>query len=516
MIAELSQSARRQIAQAAITIKHFALWFVGITLRPYQLEAANAIIKSVFNRDGLTFVIIFSRQSGKDETLAIIFLFLLLRFIEWGADMVCAQPTFKPQTINAMERLRNRGTNFGRRLRRTACYIMRLGQARVSYFSTDPSANVVGATADRLLVINEAQDVDPTVYDKRFSPMAASGNATKVFSGTSWTTDTLLEREKAAALIAEKQDGIKRVFIVDSMEVAKANPLYGRYVEQEIQKLGRQHPLIRSQYFCETIDAQAGMFNAARRALMQGDQPAQSTPIAGHHYAFCIDVAGQDEALLNLDGMGNPGRDSTTLSIVDIDLSTLPTLQAPTYRIVSRHAWQGQNHLTIFGKLKAFADQWRPQHIVIDATGVGEGLWAMLDKAFPARVIPVKFTQQTKSEIGWRFLAIIETGRIRDCSDEQASSLHRPLPTGDGRKTVHDVVRLQYDKCQSEILPGPAKTLRWGVKDGTRGPDGGLIHDDYILADSLVAELDTLNWSLSSPTLITQPPDYIKQEERNF
>ena len=55
--------------------------------------------------------------------------------------------------------------------------------------------------------------------------------------------------------------------------------------------------------------------------------------------------------------------------------------QAPTYRVVQRMQWTGLNHLTVFGKLKALADQWRPQHIVIDATGVGEGLWAMLDKA---------------------------------------------------------------------------------------------------------------------------------------
>ncbi len=109
----------------------------------------------------------------------------------------------------------------------------------------------------------------------------------------------------------------------------------------------------------------------------------------------------------------NEGRDSTTLSVVQIDLSTLETLQAPTYRVVLRKAWQGQNHLTVFGQPKSLAETWRPQHFVVDATGVGEGLWAMLDKVYRTRVIPVKFTQQEKSEIGWRFLSIIETGRFQ-------------------------------------------------------------------------------------------------------
>ncbi|MCX6038361.1 MAG: hypothetical protein NTW99_10825, partial [Chloroflexi bacterium] len=158
---QLSKAARRQVYQAGNSIQGFARHFVGVTLYPYQREAANAIIKSVYDRYGKTFVLIFSRQSGKDDILAIIFLFLMSRYIEWSIDIVCAQPTFKPQTINAMERLRKRGVLFGRRLTRTAGYIMRLGQSRTSYFSAEPTASQVGATADRLLVMNEAQDIDP-------------------------------------------------------------------------------------------------------------------------------------------------------------------------------------------------------------------------------------------------------------------------------------------------------------------------------------------------------------------
>ncbi len=119
----------------------------------------------------------------------------------------------------------------------------------------------------------------------------------------------------------------------------------------------------------------------------------------------------------------------------------------------------------------------------------------MLDKAFPTRVIPVKFTQQEKSEMGWRFLSIIETGRFRD-------------------NAPSDAVRIQYAKCRSEILPGPAKTLRWGVPDGTRGPDGELVHDDHIMADALVAKLDELEWQSHSETLIVRAPDPLDEMSR--
>jgi len=192
------------------------------------------------------------------------------------------------------------------------------------------------------------------------------------------------------------------------------------------------------------------------------------------------------------DGLGNPGRDSTTLTIVEVDLSTLADLQRPTYRVVERHAWTGENHLAVFGMLKNLAGKWSPQHIVVDATGVWEGLWAMLDRAFPTRVIPVKFTAQEKSEIGWRFLSIIETGRFMD-----------PI-TAAGTDRLAEAVRLQYSRCICEILPGPAKSLRWGVPEGARGPDGELIHDDFILADALTAKLDELEWSIHFLTIMVE------------
>ncbi len=533
-------STLKQTVQACSRkFHHFTAQSGGIHLRAYQQQAAQAVLNSIKNRLGLSIVIVFSRQSGKDELSANLKAYLLARYVDRDASIVEVNPTYKPQTINAINRLEDRLMgNLITRLhwRKRYDFMRLLGKAKVTFLSGEGTASVVGATASLLLIVNEAQDIEPATYDKKFAPMAASTNATRVFLGTSWTSRTLLAREMRAALDAEQKDGIRRVFVYDADEVRKIVPAYGQFVDGEIAKLGRQHPLVRTQYFCEEIDAQTGMFNAARRALMAGDiHPSLWLP---HHsgerrgeglivnrdlpgkspefqnsIAFLIDVAGQDEALFNadkalVDGLGNPGRDSTTLSMVDIDLSTLEILQAPTYRVFGRYSWVGQSHLAIFGKFKALAETWNPLHIVIDATGVGEGLWALLDKAFPTRVIPVKFTQQEKSEIGWRFLAIIETGRFRDCHSngslqiDHAVNQESPLGFVDP-----DMVRLQYANCHSEILPGPAKTLRWGVPDGTRGPNSELIHDDFILADSLVAVLDRLKWAITLPGSISHPPD---------
>jgi hypothetical protein len=156
------------------------------------------------------------------------------------------------------------------------------------------------------------------------------------------------------------------------------------------------------------------------------------------------------------------------------------------------------NHIRVFAQVKGLVEAYRPRHIVIDATGVGEGLWALLDNAFPGIVIPVKFSAAKKSEIGWRFLSIIGTGRFKD-------HCHTPE------------VALQYRHARSEILPGPARHIRWGVPDGTRHQASGMpIHDDHLLADSLVAEIDFMTWSVATETVILQAPDPLEDMEGRF
>lgn len=77
-------------------------------------------------------------------------------------------------------------------------------------------------------------------------------------------------------------------------------------------------------------------------------------------------------------------------------------------------------------------------------------------------------------------------------------------------------MRAQYDACQAEILPGPAKTLRWGVPEGARGAAGELIHDDYLLADALIAEVDRLDWSVATESQTVEAPDPLLSMGRNF
>jgi hypothetical protein len=475
----------------------------GITMRPYQNTPAKAILKSILKKQGHTIVIVMSRQAGKDELLANLVSYILTLFAHLEVGIVYVNPTYKPQTINAIMRLENRlRANLLTKAfwKKRSDFMRIVGQAVVSFLSGDDKANVVGATASLALIVNEAQDITPSKYDKDFAPMAASTNATRIIVGAMWTSHTLLAREIRAAREAEKKDGIKRVFIYDADIVGKVVPAYKAFVKSEIAKLGRDHPLIKTQYFCEEIDAQAGMFNTARRALMHGDRKSQTEPNPSELYVFTLDVAGQDEATMQGGEeafLKNTARDSVTLTIHSVDLSELEILQAPIYRPVFRKSWTGTKHITIFSQISALFDIWNPMYLVIDSTGVGEGLWGMFDHKYPTKVIPFKFTPQSKSELGYSFLGIIETGRFRDCC---------PSPEID----------TQYEACTSEVLIGPAKTMRWSVPEGLRDSNGNLIHDDWVISDALISVVDKLEWLIPVESEVIRPQDPLKGIERNF
>ncbi len=491
-------------------ISLFARIITRRPLRRYQAEIATAVIDSVLHRRGLTFAVMFPRQAGKNETQAQIEAYLLTLFQRFpGAQIGKASPTFKPQTIKSLMRLAtmlNNAWNTGQ-WKKEQGYIIRLDQARALFFSAEPSANVVGATASILLQCDEAQDVDPAKWQKDFMPMVASTNATRVLWGTAWTRQTLLATTIQSLHELEQKDGIKRVFIVSPETVAREVPAYGDFVAGEVQRLGRDHPMIKTQFFLETIDAQGGLFTETRRAAMRGAHPAQSSPTGGAVYAFVVDVGGADEeagpAYLPLFPELGGKRDSTALTIVQVDLSTLanPVLHAPTYRVVYRLLWTNSAQPELYGQLTALAPTWKPAYIVIDATGLGQGLAAFLARTFPNRVIPFTFTGASKSKLGWDFLAIVDAGRFQD---------HAPCTGGsETRPDSADLQALFFQQllyCQYEVLPGPQKQLKWSVPDGARDPvTGDYLHDDLIMSAALTAVLDPLPWSAGGAGLIHFP-----------
>lgn len=481
----------------------------GICLRSYQLQVAEAIADSVIYEKGHSFVVIFPRQSGKNELQAQVECYLLAVFSVEQAEIVKISPTWKPQSLNAMRRLERvlkRSLFCADRWSKRSGYIYQVDGAMIHFLSGSPTASIVGATASILLECDEAQDVQISKWDKEIAPMAASTNATRVYWGTAWTSQTLLARELRAARQAEQEDGIRRSWVLTADEVGREVPAYRKFVDAQVARLGRNNPLVRTQYFSEEIDAEGGMFPIARRMLMVGSHERLERPVPGRSYAFTVDVAGQDEGVLSFidfehgDGtqllLDNPARDSTVLTIFEIDVSNLEDqlVTRPTYRVVQRLAWQGVKHSSLYSTLLSLVEVWSPMRVIIDATGVGAGLASFLQSRLGTRLIQFEFTQASKSNLGWDFLTIIETGRYKEFQPPDLE------------------MNLQLEHCQYSILDGPGKVMRWGVPDGRRdGSSGDLVHDDYIMSAALISLLDHEKWGTATSQVIGQK-DIFKEQ----
>ncbi len=464
----------------------------GITLRSYQREVGEAITDSVLHGKGYSFVIVFPRQSGKNELQAQIETYLMSLFSDLQSEMVKISPTWKPQSQNAMRRLeRTLKRNYITHLRwkKLSGYIYEFGNSVIHFLSGSPSSSIVGATASQLLECDEAQDVEIAKWDKEIAPMAASTNARRVFWGTAWTSKTLLARELRAARLAEQGDGLRRTWVLTAGDVGAEVPAYKQFVQDQVDRLGRHNPLIRTQYFSEEIDAEGGMFPIGRRMLMTGNHQAQLLPEPGHMYAFTIDIAGQDEgAAQDPSQLQNPHRDSTVLTIFELEVPGADQLiTKPIYRVVARASWIGSKHSSIYSQVISLAETWQPFRLIIDATGVGAGMAGFLADRLGSRVIPFEFTQTSKSDLGWNFISIIETGRFKDYWPQDPTFAQ------------------QLDYCQYEILVGPGKIMRWGVPDGTRDvATGDLVHDDCILSAALVSVLDGETWGTGKSQVVQQ------------
>ncbi|MDI3340856.1 MAG: hypothetical protein QJR03_10015 [Sphaerobacter sp.] len=464
--------------------------------RRYQVTPMRAVATAVVARargdrdHPADFGIVFARQSGKDEALAQLIAYLLTLFQRAGGSVVVALPTLRPQGMLARDRLVERLTGeraraLGLRPRVQDGTIVRVGRAACHFVSAGPQSNARGQTASLLLVANECQDILADRWDSVFAPMAASTDAVTLYLGTVWTADTLLARQMRHLAALEAADGRQRLFRVPWEVVARELPSYGRYVERQIALLGADHPFIRTEYELRELDGQGGLFPPSRQEQMQGDHPPLTRAVPGEEYALLLDVAGEEEE------PGDPGRgydpaarrDSTALTVVRV-VRPAPGDAAggahPRYEVVRRYLWTGVKHTALHAQIVDLARHvWRARHVVVDATGVGAGLTSFLRASLGDRVVlPFVFSLASKSQLGWSFLAAVDSGRFKD---------HAPTPADPEAHALAALFWRQVRACTYAVRPGPNRVMSWSVPDPRT-------HDDLLISAALCAVLDEQDW----------------------
>ncbi|NIY68059.1 hypothetical protein SMALB_6138 [Streptomyces malaysiensis] len=244
----------------------------GHPLRPYQLPFARRILESLIHEDSAKLTALWSRQSGKSETvadviagaaimlprLAKIFPTLLDKFKEglWigvfaptdemsetlFSRIVGRLTSERAREIFADPEIDERLVARGKVLRLKRCGSLIRKQ------TAHPKAMIEGQTY-HLVVIDEAQAADDKVLNKSIAPMLSSTAGLLVMTGTpSYTKSGFYEQIQRNRREANRKGRRNNHFQVDWKLVAKHVPRYKKFVQSEMERLGEESDEFKLSY----------------------------------------------------------------------------------------------------------------------------------------------------------------------------------------------------------------------------------------------------------------------------
>jgi hypothetical protein len=162
-----------------------------------------------------------------------------------------------------------------------------------------------------------------------------------------------------------------------------------------------------------------------------------------------------------------PRQDSTVVTIGELDFSVCDDIQKQGgIRVVEHYRWTGEKHAELYPRLvDILKNVWHCRRVVVDATGIGQPVSSFLRKALGSKVSAFTFTSRAKSELGFKLLAAINSGRLK-------------VYSGDGSEEYKEFW-LEMERAKSQYRP--SQTMNFYV-DPAEG------HDDFLMSLALVVE----------------------------
>lgn len=412
---------------------------------PYQKEFAYAIIRDILANLGNSITGLFSRQSGKSETVANVaagmmvllpklaalkdedrrFIYPQLRGYISGYKVGIFAPS-NLQATTTYARLRDRltsmhaavfleGEEFATRehpnthkwslkpfLANSREFLQLPNGSLCLQMTADKNANIESKTYD-LILLDESQDLDSFVVGKSIMPMGASTNATTVATGTPGTTKgyfyNMIEVNKReqnlSKTTAERRLQPRLHFAYDYKTVEKYNPKYAKYVIKEKKKIGEDSDEFQQAYNLKWL-LERGM--AVPESLFD-ELTVKSLNITTSDRTSEF-VAGLD---------WGKSQDSTVLTVGRPLWDQVDESGKCPVEVVYWWEKLGDNYEEIFAELKQELSKFNIKTIACDATGTGEPLVDRLIWELPTiTVLPVKFTAQSKDHLYKWFLLMLQ------------------------------------------------------------------------------------------------------------
>ena len=322
-------------------IFNFCEVYSGRVMYPYQAQFSKRIIRSVLENDGAELTALFSRQSGKTETVAITVGGLMIILPQLAnMPMFLEDPRlrmfkdgfwvgiFAPSQRQAQ-------TTYGRMKGRMQCKeaqaVLNDPDFRLEFttsngqtvalsngsfctaISASDGANIEGESF-KFIICEECQDISNYKIRKSIHPMGAAYNATICKIGTA----TTFKGDFYDAINRNKQDykdgkiPIRNHFEYNYKVVMKYNPKYAKYVEKEKRRLGENSDEFRMSYNLEWVISR-GMFVDIEKFEKECGDEYLDRVFEDHvsNHVAGIDVGGGNSK--------SKDADSTVVTIVEVD-----------------------------------------------------------------------------------------------------------------------------------------------------------------------------------------------------
>lgn len=426
----------------------FCELYSGKTMFPYQEQFSKRVIRSVLENDGEEITALFSRQSGKSETISLTSGGLMIILPQLAnMPMFADDPRLKMfkdgmwigifapsqrQAQTTYNRIKARiqskpaqmilaDPEFNLYFTTSNGQTVSLSNGSfVTAISASDGSNIEGESF-KLIICEECQDISNFKIRKSIHPMGAAYNATIVKIGTATTHKgdfyDAIQRNKRND--AEKKSHIRNHFEYDYKVASKYNPNYAKYVEKEKARLGEKSDEFRMSYCLEWI-IERGMFIDI--AIFE--------PQCGE---FTLDRVSYDKVATHVAGIDLGGKgDSTIITMVEVNWAIPAILESRvndetgeeevyeaynTY-IKDWHMIENEpDYEQQYPEVCDYLDHWKIARIVCDATR--EASFAHRLKANRREeVIPYIFTTKSKSELYKHLDKEIAAGRARFCAGD--------------------------------------------------------------------------------------------------
>jgi hypothetical protein len=463
---ETSQAFVEQIVDRTLV---FLEYLCDVKLFPYQQAFARRIIESMIINDGEEITALFSRQSGKSETVANVVATVMVLFPKLGTMFPDLMGKFsKGVMVGTFAPVESQAeTLYGR-------IVSRLTSERAIEIMLDPDiddAPVGGGKIIRLkrsgsfcrmqtanprakiesksyqlIVIDEAQAADDYVVHKSIHPMGAFYNATIVKTGTPDVTKNGFYRAIQHNKRRQTKGRRQNHFEADWRSCAKYNPNYDRFIRKEILRISEDSDEFQLSYALRWL-LERGMFTTETQMEELGDK---SMEVVKSWFKSPV-VVGIDPARK---------QDATVVTVVWVDWDRPDEFGYFDHRILNWLEIQGDDWEAQYGQIVNFLAAYNVLAIGVDAQGVGDAVAQRLAVLMPDVRVRSFGSNTSEQSVRWlHLMQLMQRGKL----GWPAHAKTRRLRT---YKRFHQQMIDLEKKYQGKYLLAAA-------------PDEAEAHDDY-------------------------------------